>query len=685
MIKDNINLIDGDYENVVRDSRVSSTQIKTRQSSFHAISNFWRKFRISSLNKKLERMKDNLMDEKFTADSSNRISKRSENRMLSRTAAIARVEEKIKILSREEVPSNYVANRAIKLKDKMMKNLRYNSGNAYSIGVDVEPEEIFGDIPSDVEVPENETINSQMVSRENDIDIEKVLAENEQKIADDVSKAMTDVSVPIVEENTNVDDSISRDDIQGAIDEQMANVVADDTSIPVVEENTNVDNSISRDDIQGTIDEQMANVVADDTSIPVVEEENNVDNSISRDDIQGTIDEQMAGVKLISPEDVAEAVSNTSVENENTEEVPLSEDSDSIINREDIESEINDSMSQVFDVPAVVEDKNDSIVPVIPNKNQIDDVSENIEEPTDDEIRDEVDEAIRRIKVSQNGSSEAKIDKFDNDGEQKVKYDYKPMTDEEIEQARENINYYEYEDIYHQRWEDKNKKFGEAVDNLKNLFNEIIDSIPNADEVLSQLISEANDKDEKVRTDIVVAPDRDEYNNDLVDEKSNVSYETTSFPSEVYAGEGQNLHLDYSDATENDVARAINHETTLEGLEALKQRALMLQKENEKARIDIEEALREQRMEAERALEIRRQTEAKKEAYIKKYKRLEDYCDALMHDTDLNRSSARIARNDTEVNRSFIESKEAEMRDYDDKMSEIDSIISSEIGGSRSR
>ena len=64
-----------------------------------------------------------------------------------------------------------------------------------------------------------------------------------------------------------------------------------------------------------------------------------------------------------------------------------------------------------------------------------------------EDIKAEVDEAMSRV-VSKNGATSAKVDRFNEDGSRREKYNYTPMTDEEIRAAQENIEYDKYEQIY---------------------------------------------------------------------------------------------------------------------------------------------------------------------------------------------------------------------------------------------
>ena len=120
MSLDNVELKDDIEQSVTPDSRVSCNQIKTRESSFRSFSDRWRKFRIQRLNERLDAMKNNLVTDSFMTGSNSKLTPSAEKDLEQKTAAIARLEEKIMILSRDDVPSSYVKHRAIKLKSNMI-------------------------------------------------------------------------------------------------------------------------------------------------------------------------------------------------------------------------------------------------------------------------------------------------------------------------------------------------------------------------------------------------------------------------------------------------------------------------------------------------------------------------------------------------------------------------------------
>ena len=556
---DAINLIDIEDKTVKKDSRLSSNQIKTRQSSFKSISGYWKKFRISLLNKKLDKMKDELVTEKYKVDSSQRLTEKSEEKIIKKTNAIANLEEKIKILSRENVPSNYVRNRAIKLRKSMIENLVANSKNAYSVGLD-NYDKVFSD---------------EVVSNESSV------APAEFAMA---AAGNTAVNV--------------EPDIKTFGEESMF---------------------INRDDIKSAIEAGFSK-------------------------IKEEAEAEKAEVKQISPETVENVVTGRSMfddpEEETTSEVVSSgmfDEPEQVTTSEVVSSGMFDEPEQVTTSEVVSSGMFDEPEQVATSEVVTSSMFDDPEENTNrSQITDE-------IKVTKNETTAARVDRYDGNGLPKYR---RPaivdITDEEIARARENIEYDRYEKKYAEDWE---KKLSSVAINRPSAN---VDNV-----VLPQAKVETN-----VREDVVVVPDRDEE---------------------------KDLHFDYSDATEKDIVAATKVERSASGLEALKARALALKEKNRQSKLELDEARREQNEEAQRALEIKNAAQAKEKEYQDSLSKLEDYCEALEKDTEINMNLAAVAKTDIECNRRFIEGKQAEIEDFDQKMDEIDSTISPEAINVRPR
>ena len=612
---DTINLLDGNYGTIKRDSRISSNRLKTKPSSFQFILGHWNKFRLSRAEINLENMKEDLVFDSYTAGSDSRISPSSDKKITKRSKKIAELEEKIMVLSNKTVPSNYVNSRAIKLRRNMMSNLRYNTEGVYSV-----PEENFnkifeeeapkvGGYPGDITVDAMKSFNN--VELNNNIELEKISEDNGSDLANEVNEAL--VADPVVEPVSN---------------EGFVPVVSDMEAV--------VENNVEESEVQEPVVDVVPAIV--EKHIP---EENAVGNfdAIENDsiaeialpkEIQASGEPVQENVTLVSPEDVAEVVNSAfnevSIENPDASVEPVIP----VVSPEEIQAEVGPAEEK-----KIVEDEQSA--------------TEAIDY---DVIKEEIDDALDKIKVTQNESEETKIDNFDSNDDNKQRYNYTPMTDEEISEAREKIEYDKYQNIFANRWDELNEK------NVK-------DDSPREESI-----------SEPIREVPIVVPNKDEIQ--PVNVKEINEYQEDEIEDFVFADTNEELHFDYSEATQEDVAKAISFETSGSGLEALKQRALKLKEENQKSKEASDEAIRQQREIAEKALDTRRQSEKKREAYEEKYRKLEDFCSALEEDTKINLSSAKAARDNAENNRKFIESTEAEMLDLDDMMNEIDSIISPE-------
>lgn len=155
MIFDRIELKDHDYGTVKKSSKVR--KIKFKSVSFQNISRVWNNFRLKQLDKKLERAKEKTLNMEFGMGSFDRRTgeemSKAESMILRKTTAIAKLEAKINFLQfGTEVTDDFVSSRAIKIKDNMMKNMRYNANAAYSIPDDKKAEIFAAEEPTTEDV-----------------------------------------------------------------------------------------------------------------------------------------------------------------------------------------------------------------------------------------------------------------------------------------------------------------------------------------------------------------------------------------------------------------------------------------------------------------------------------------------------------------------------------------------------
>ena len=379
MAYDSIEFVDRDYS-IAKKDRISSTQIKTRQSSFNSISNVWRGFRLSSYQKLLDMKKNSLVNGTYSAENNGKLSESANKKLIKKPLAIAKLEQKIKILSDEVVPTNYVNNRAIKIRKKMMDNLQANCKLSYTVNEDSH-DEIFENESNLNNIVESDSITSALDNAMNAVNVENnVNVPVEEAVEDKTVIEATEVSpvaeVPVEEVVTN--EEVAEDN--SVIEATEVSPVAE---VPTEEVVTNEEVADDNTVIEATEVNPVAEVSTDEV---VTNEEVAEDNSV----IEAT---------EVSP--VAEVPSDDTV---------FDFDSDEALFEITTNGDHDSYIQPITDIP--VNYSND-----VNNETVISDDT---------------------IKVSKNNSSIAKIDKYKNE---ENKFEYKPMTAEEIEEAKRNIEY----------------------------------------------------------------------------------------------------------------------------------------------------------------------------------------------------------------------------------------------------
>lgn len=608
--------------------------------------------------RELEKEKEALLTKNYKTDSNNRLSERSRKDIEKRTMAIAKLEQEIKFLNGEFVPEDFVFHRAIKLKENMFKNLTFNSQNAYSVGLD-KYDAIFSDKKEEVFESAAPTVEPEKVGFEvvgtaaTPEEYEEVVVENEKAVEQADHEAIYDgVSGEFVKDNTeevqdaefeNSLDNIIREnqrriaeDVQSIIEEKDKDKVAD--SIDVASE------EIDRDQIKDAVEDMFKSV--------------DLDAEDTNKDIFGGMDEEIAALKnedaqaVIGKDDIQDSIDG--------EMSGISLDDEHTIDAGDIESAIDEAMAGVQTEPEIDYES----------------------------IKAELDEAMANIRVSKSGTA-AKLDKFDENGQVKEneieevveekKYDYKPMTDEEIARARENIEFDKYEDLYHnvkheEETEDK-ETFSLIVPEVK--FDDIfkpIENVNNYGNVQSptinfETIEKVNDNAERELP--MVVPERVETT------QNEKEVEAVNDTTDVATSE-EDLHFDYSTATADEVNKGVNQASSLGEFAELRRRAEELKEKQRKSREDREAAEKAAEEAARRAQEIKEAALAKQRDYEKRLEKLRLYTEALAEDVEFNANKAELAKNDAKCNERFVEAQEEKAKNIDNMINEIDSIIGSE-------
>lgn len=558
-MKDAINLIDIEDKTVRKDSVLSSNQIKTRKSSFEAISGKWNKFRVSLLSKKLERTKAELEEEKQNlATSVMNNEKVDYSKAIELNDTIARLEEKISVLSRETVPSKFEQNRAIKIKGGMMNNLQANSSEMYA--GEAKASESYSDSGFSI-------ADMAAAADTSDIDVAQIAEENDTSISSEVNAAMGNET------------PISRDDIKSVIDQSFAAI---DEGVKEISPE-DVEKTITGSDSEADISTDTAADEIDEPSYEVTDASDIVTDNVEDTTgvSEGFIDDGYV------PENDSAFVAPESETTFGAPEVESEAPAENVISREEVEAEINRRINEQMDQ-----------------------------------------------RVSQNESTSAKTNHFDEDGfpKRREREAYVPMTDEQIEQAKENIEFDKYEQQYAEkaRAEESSTFTPPAV---------VIDPIAPVVPV-----------DTSTRDDVVVVTDRDD----------------------------EDLHFDYSNATVGDVARATTIETSAQGLEALKARILELRAEQKDSKEEAENASKRKSEVAQSASDIDREDAANAQELDAAMGKLNDFREALEEDIRRNREKAALEASEAQEYSRHIQEKRAEIDERNRMISEIYSYIGPE-------
>ena len=629
MMVDKIDLLDNDYNLVSR--KASPRQIKTRSKSFSSISGIFTKFRISRLEKKLEKSRKSFVNQeihKNLGDSS--VVRKTEKNIEKKAKAIAKIEEKIMILSKENVPTNYVENRAIKLRKNMMSNLSHNSSMAYSLGIKSEADEtkaidkIFNeDSPlsinervreseledvEDVEEQENDQVETpeSIMSRESEEigrSVSSILdgdASKEVEVADDkkvdavekeeVSSDESDkeVSEPVVESEQISDISTFMKDIDLNIgtykDSTNSNSVIDESKSR--EHIEVVPTDIDRDAIKSSIDDQFENIAKSSD----VSEEETITNA-GRPNIDDNFNSVDNGAKFVSPETVKGVVGTGS-------KIDIDTDEPKSISPEEVRAVLDGKFDEVEN--AEEEDKVDTHLDVKSIEETISDALSKLDEEEqnkdlDDEmsfedVHEEVEDAINeRNRISSNESHVARINEFDADGNKKQKFDYVPMTDEEIKQAQENIEYEKYENpaFKEEKHLPNELKFNYPKIRFEDIFvpaNKDEDYKIESEDVVEEEKQEIVPVNDNIRGEIVVVPDRKVQLPMVVEDNKEDVQDVDEEPIEDYtfdiskddeksvSNDDEDLSFDFSNASANDIDGIIDKLGTKSQFDALKAR-----------------------------------------------------------------------------------------------------------------
>ena len=740
MMVDKIDLLDNDYNLVSR--KASPRQIKTRSKSFSSISGIFTKFRISRLEKKLEKSRKSFVNQeihKNLGDSS--VVRKTEKNIEKKAKAIAKIEEKIMILSKENVPTNYVENRAIKLRKNMMSNLSHNSSMAYSLGIKTEADEakaidkIFNeDSPlsinervreseledvEDVEEQENdqvETPESIMSHESEEIgrSVSSILAgdtSKEFKVADDkeadavekeeVSSDESDkeVSEPVSESEQIPDISTFMKDI-----DLNVNTYQDSTNAnSVIDENESrehievVPTDIDRDAIKSSIDDQFENIAKSGD----ISEEETITNA-GRPNSENRFNSIDNGVKFVSPETVKGVVGTGS-------KIDIDTDEPKSISPEEVRAVLDGKFDEVENTEE--EDKVDTHLDVKSIEETISEALSKLDEEEqnkdlDDEmsfedVHKEVDDALNeRNRISSNESHVARINEFDADGNKKQKFDYVPMTDEEIKQAQENIEYEKYENpaFKEEKHLPNEIKFNYPKIRFEDIFvpaKKDEDYKIESEDVVEEEKQEIVPVNDNIRGEIVVVPDRkvqlpmvveDNKEDDQVvtseDEQDveeepieDYTFDTSKYDEKSVSNDEEDLSFDFSNASANEIDCIIDKLGTKSQFDALKARVEQLRKQQIEQRKREEEARKAAEDAARKAEEQKKRYNESVEKNNQYLELLKSYAEALEEDNERTKQRTQAFEETKEMENRFAEEQRVKAEQALAMVDEINSII----------
>lgn len=740
MMVDKIDLLDNDYNLVSR--KASPRQIKTRSKSFSSISGIFTKFRISRLEKKLKKSRKSFVNQKIhknLGDSS--VVRKTEKDIEKKAKAIAKIEEKIMILSKEDVPTNYVENRAIKLRKNMMSNLTHNSSMAYSLGIKTKVDEakaidkIFNEntaLPINERVNESELEDVDDVEEQEDVQVEtpeSIMSRESEEIGRSVSNILDEDASKESEvaDEKDVDavlqDEVSSDESDKAISEpvveseQIPDISAFmkdiDLNVDTYQDSTNVNSvtdenesrdhidvvpkDIDRDAIKSSIDDQFENIAKSSD----ISEEETITNA-GRPNVEDGFYSVDNGAKFVSPETVKSVVGTGS-------KIDIDTDEPKSISPEEVRAVLDGKFDEVEN--AEEEDKSDTHLDVKSIEETISDALSKLEEEEqnkdlDDEmsfedVHEDVEDAINeRNKISSNESHAARINEFDADGNKKQKFNYVPMTDEEIKAAQENIEYEKYENPAFK--EEKHLPSEIKLNYPKIRFEDIFvpvnkeeDYKIESEDVVEEEKQEIVPVNDNIRGEIVVVPDRKVQLPMVVEENKedeqvvtsedvqdveeepieDYTFDTSKDDKKSVSSDDEDLSFDFSNTSANEIDGIIDKLGTKSQFDALKARVEQLRKQQIEQRRREEEA----RKAAEEAARVAEEEKKRYNESIEKNNQslelFKSFIEALEEDNERTKQRTQAFEETKEMENRFAEDQRVKAEQALAMVDEINSII----------
>lgn len=629
MAFENIELVDRDYENCSKEAM--PRQIKTRSLSFRNIVDTFRQFRIRRLERKMEKIVDKTLSYDYSKS-------KLADKLMSKSLKLAKFEEKIRILQRENVPSRFVKSRAIKLRKYMMENTVKSAAGLYFVDLD------DSDVLRFVSADEGALNNSESVAKA-DIPVEVPADEDNNSI--DLSSQVIDresLTDSINNEFNNLEngdeldsEKINNDTVSSVIENSLSNV--DNNSInDIVVPEGNDNNLVSALKDIGVVTEEEERPVFEVTDnpefsdsvvvpevAPTIEEiAADTNNEISKETVESVINDTLVdvsddvkddGLTFVSPEEVSMVVGK----NDTAEQVDASES---------IDNSLSEDISTITSEEPKVEENSDFA------KFLYDSKEENIDS---EKIKQFMEEAFKNVSKSE--VSNVNPEKFDENGGIRFKYHYTPMTDAEIVESRDKI--------------DSLKDFApkKTDEGIANIFNSLNDS-PAEDERTMPVIVEPRTEE---------AGDENEITDYTFEDASSVDFETEK---------------DDTDADVIDVSET--RQSKISEFNKLKDKILELREKSSavsKDKIDAQTSAREIAIKAE---EARKKAEKSDADLQNKVEQMRRYCEGLEQDCENTIRETNQIQDDIKNNSSIIEMQEDKYDENTRMIDEIDRLMASE-------
>ena len=409
--------------------------------------------------------------------------------------------------------------------------------------------------------------------------------------------------------------------------------------------------------------------------------------AITKAEIKDEIDSELDKIK----HDKAQAVEETKLPH---------------IDLDEIQAVVNDAFKEMQDTPeASATIGSEEIKDVVEESFDNVDVDSKI---SLEDIKSEVDEAMDRI-VSKNANTDAKIDRFNEDGSVREKYTYTPMTDEEIRAARENIEYDKYEEIYRQEHEqakaareaqaeeeayvykpmtDEEIKAAQAnieydkyeeIYKMQNSINFKTAAFKDIFKPADKDFNVFDNEEEAVREVPVIVPEMDgnRFTSQEVGEKALVmaNMEENAAEQDIFDF-GREIEVK---------PEVVSKPTSIEEFAELKAKVVELKKKLAESESKKNTAIKFAERTSDRAEEIKRITIESEKAYQDKLASLQLLAQTLEENCNLNDTAARAAAIDAECNERFICSQMSKKEQYDEAINQVDSILNLAYEESRGR